>query len=179
MTHAILRAGMQRFWGLSAVLVVALAGCEGGADKQAASPPAPAPALGKAATTTPSMGSGSGRWYTAQQVSAGEIVFTQNCAVCHGKAAQGAFAWRRKGPDGKYPAPPLNGTGHGWHHPLSALRHQIGNALPPGQGAMPPFRDVLSDEQILESIAWFQSQWSDDIYGQWVQINERGGTRRR
>jgi mono/diheme cytochrome c family protein len=113
------------------------------------------------------------RWYEAEQVTRGSALFTQHCASCHGKNGEGAFTWRQVGPDGKYPPPPLNGTGHAWHHPIQALGSQIKWGAPGGQGNMPPFEDRLSDEQIVEVIAWFQYQWSDEIYAQWLQIERR------
>lgn len=59
------------------------------------------------------------------QLARGLALFQQNCAVCHGAAAQGAFNWHTPGPDGKYLPPPLNGTGHDWHHPKAALQQTI------------------------------------------------------
>lgn len=113
------------------------------------------------------------RWYDAEHVTRGGALFVQHCASCHGKNGEGAFTWRQVGPDGKYPPPPLNGTGHAWHHPIQALGSQIKWGAPGGQGNMPPFEDRLSDQQIVEVIAWFQNQWSDEIYAQWLQIEQR------
>lgn len=160
-------------------VAAALGACEGGTGDRSESRPAAQPAAKQVITSQNASRAGMKRWYSEEQVDRGERVFAEKCAGCHGKFAQGAFAWRRRGPDGKYPAPPLNGTGHAWHHSLRALHHTIRNALPPGQGRMPPFRDVLSDEQILDVIAWFQSKWPDEIYRHWAEIDQRSATRRR
>lgn len=109
------------------------------------------------------------RWYEFQQVSKGAGVFQANCAVCHGKQAEGAPNWQKLGPDGKYPAPPLNGSGHGWHHPLQILFHVIKNGSPGGQGNMPPWGEKLSDDEMIAAIAWFQSKWPEEIYAAWMQ----------
>jgi mono/diheme cytochrome c family protein len=109
------------------------------------------------------------RWYQTQQVSAGAKLFQANCAVCHGKQAQGAANWREPGPDEKYPAPPLNGTGHGWHHPLAILFQVIKYGSPGGQGNMPAWGERLTDDEIIATMAWFQSQWSPEIYQNWAQ----------
>lgn len=109
------------------------------------------------------------RWYAYQHVSQGEQVFQENCAACHGKQAEGAPDWRNIGPDDKYPAPPLNGTGHGWHHPLRVLFHVVKKGSPGGQGSMPAWGGKLSDDEIIAAIAWFQSQWSDQIYAAWAK----------
>jgi mono/diheme cytochrome c family protein len=113
------------------------------------------------------------RWYSQQQVSAGAEVFKNNCAECHGINGQGAFNWTKIGPDGKYPPPPLNGTGHAWHHPLSMLFHVVKNGSPGGQGNMPPWKEKLSDEEMIAAIAWFQSQWPDDVYAAWLRTESR------
>ena len=108
-------------------------------------------------------------WYRFDQVSAGARIYQDNCAACHGKKGEGAENWRKAGPDGKYPAPPLNGSGHAWHHPLNILFHTIKNGSTGGQGNMPAWGEKLSDEEIIAAIAWFQSKWPREIYQNWVQ----------
>ena len=107
------------------------------------------------------------RWYTPDNVSRGTVVFAQYCAVCHGKAGQGSFTWRQQGADGKFPPPPVNGTGHAWHHPIRALGSQIKFGAPGGSGTMPGFTQTLSDEDVIDVISWFQDKWSDEIYSAW------------
>lgn len=115
-----------------------------------------------------------GRWYTASQVAAGERVFQSQCAVCHGEQAQGLAAdWRQKLDDGSFPPPPLNGTAHAWHHPLSVLIQVINEGGIPLGGKMPAFAEVLTDDEKLSAIAYFQNFWNDEIYGNWQQM---GGT---
>ena len=116
-------------------------------------------------------------WYTFSQVTEGARLYRDNCAVCHGDTAQGDAGWRQIGADGKYPAPPLNGTGHGWHHPLSVLFVTVKNGSPGGQGNMPAWKDTLTDDEIVAAIAWFQSKWPKEIYTAWYQRDQqaRGG----
>lgn len=109
------------------------------------------------------------RWYAFQHVTQGSKVYQENCAACHGKFGEGGPDWKKAGPDGKYPAPPLNGTGHAWHHPLRMLLHVVKNGSPGGAGNMPAWKEKLSDEEMLAAIAWFQSKWSDQIYNAWMQ----------
>jgi mono/diheme cytochrome c family protein len=104
------------------------------------------------------------RWYDSAQASRGEPLFARHCAGCHGKGGEGAFGWRR----GVLP-PPLNGSGHAWHHPLRALGYQIKFGTPGEQGKMPGFAHALSDAQILDVIAWFQSQWPEELYAAWAR----------
>jgi mono/diheme cytochrome c family protein len=108
------------------------------------------------------------RWYTAEGVSRGAPIFARLCADCHGKKAQGDFIWRQQGADGKFPPPPLNGTAHAWHHPIRALGSQIKFGAPGGSGSMPGFTQTLSDQDVIDLIAWFQDKWSDEIYAAWL-----------
>lgn len=113
------------------------------------------------------------RWYTQENVSNGGPLFAEHCAACHGTAGEGTSTWRQRDTDGKFPPPPLNGTAHAWHHPFHVLGGQIKSGAPGGQGNMPPFGDRLSDDEIVDVIAWFQDQWPDEIYAQWWQIELR------
>lgn len=111
------------------------------------------------------------RWYNTERVTTGAEVFQTNCAPCHGKRAEGATDWRKTGPDGLLPAPPLNGTGHAWHHPMSVLFKVIRIGGPVGQSNMPAWKEKLSDEEIVAAIAWFQSHWPDELYAAWDKRN--------
>lgn len=103
----------------------------------------------------------------------GKKIFQANCSACHGSNAEGAPNWRQRGPDGKLPAPPLNGTGHMWHHPMKALRYTILNGTEKLGGNMPAWKGRLSDKDITAVIAWLQSLWSDEIYRHWKEIDQR------
>ena len=114
------------------------------------------------------------RWYSASQVNAGAAVFAENCAECHGAAAEGlADDWRERLADGSFPPPPLNGSAHAWHHPQSVLLQVINDGGVALGGKMPGFESVLSQEEKLAAIAYFQNFWSDEIYDNWLQM---GGT---
>ena len=115
----------------------------------------------------------SGRWYTQSQVDKGQIVYEKTCLACHGTQAQGITAdWRKTLPDGSYPPPPLNGTAHAWHHPMKLLKRTINKGGIPIGGKMPPFKDVLTNEDKENVIAYFQNFWNYKIYNAWLQ---RGG----
>ena len=99
------------------------------------------------------------------QITYGKKAYKEYCAKCHGLNAEGAIDWRKQLPDGNFPAPPLNGTGHAWHHPLPTLQNVIKNSRPNSE--MPAWKDTLNDAEINAIIAWFQSQWPDEIYTSW------------
>ena len=107
------------------------------------------------------------------QVSRGGKLFQQNCAECHGVNGEGAPNWRQRDAEGFFPAPPLNGTGHAWHHPQKMLHHVIKNGSPGGQGKMPAWGNHLSDQEIEDVIAWFKSKWPQPVYEAWYQMNEK------
>ena len=108
----------------------------------------------------------------AATLARGHELFEQNCARCHGADAQGAFNWRVRQADGSFPPPPLNGTGHAWHHPRVMLHYVIRNGSP-GGGNMPAWGGRLGDAEIDAIISWFQSTWPDEVYAAWWQIDQR------
>ena len=116
---------------------------------------------------------GSERWYERSRVESGGVVYAEHCARCHGARGEATPNWRQREPDGAFPPPPLNGTAHTWHHPFEILARQIKFGAPGGAGKMPTFQGVLTDEEIINVIAWFQSLWPEEIYMQWWAIQQR------
>ncbi len=115
-----------------------------------------------------------GRWYSTAQINEGNILFQQFCAVCHGDQAQGlAEDWRVRDSEGNLPPPPLNGTAHAWHHPLAVLDQVIAEGGALYEGNMPGFSGQLDKEERHAVIAYFQSLWNDEIYQNWLRINDQ------
>ncbi len=112
------------------------------------------------------------RWYTAEQVAEGKVLFRQHCSVCHGENAQGSPNWRTALPNGSFPPPPLNGAAHAWHHPLSQLEATIANGGTHAGATMPGFAKVMNRQKRLAVIAAFQDYWDDRTYRRWLG---RGG----
>jgi mono/diheme cytochrome c family protein len=109
----------------------------------------------------------------AGQLTRGAEVYRAHCAACHGSHAQGAPRWQQLGPDGKYPAPPLDGSAHAWHHPLASLKDTIRNGTQRLGGSMPPWRGKLTEAEIEAVIAYFHSLWPEEIYRAWADIDRR------
>lgn len=107
-------------------------------------------------------------------LSLGQAVFQQHCSGCHGAQAQGDPNWRKRKPDGKYPPPPLNGSGHAWHHSRAMLHEMIRTGSRPGEGDMPAWQGKLTGDEIDAVISWFQSLWPDQVYAAWYEMQERG-----
>ena len=90
---------------------------------------------------------------TGSRVAAGEEIYAQNCASCHGPV---------QGPVVLASAPVHGDAGHTWHHP-DRLLHQWVLDRPPLATVTPAFRGVLSDEQVLEVLAYIKSTWLPEI----------------
>lgn len=97
----------------------------------------------------------------------GAVKYAKNCASCHGKLAQGAPNWHEPDAKGNYPPPPLDGTGHTWHHSKEVLTTVIKKGGKPMGGVMPAFEKKLSDKDIDSIIAWLQSHWPEKILKTW------------
>lgn len=109
------------------------------------------------------------------QVARGKALYEQNCIRCHGHNAQGDPQWRQRNPDGTFPPPPLDGTGHAWHHSHDWLHEVILTGTEP-QGHMPAWGGKLNDQQVDDVIAWFQSLWPDEVYAAWWEMEQRSRT---
>ncbi|MEK6748952.1 MAG: cytochrome c [Pseudomonadota bacterium] len=107
------------------------------------------------------------------EVVKGAALYTQHCAKCHGAQGEGAPQWDIPSADGKFLPPPLDGSGHAWHHPSSVLREIIFNGSIPGKGNMPGWRDKLSLSDVDALIVWMQSLWPADIHNAWLEVEER------
>ncbi len=148
--------------GLLFVLLIAGCSDDGGAQ-------------GPTTATLPAVSGGTvqQRWYSSAQAERGSVVFGRHCSTCHGENAQGLTDdWKKRLDDGSFPPPPLNGTAHAWHHPLQQLIQTIETGGVPYGGQMPPFDEVLGDEEKLAAVAYFQSFWEDEVYLAW---RDRGG----
>lgn len=114
-----------------------------------------------------------GRWYSQEQVNAGEPLYQAYCSSCHGADGSATAEWRTVDSAGNYPPPPLNGTAHTWHHPLAVLDATIVAGGAEFGGLMPGFGTVLAEEDRWAIIAWLQSLWSNEIYQRWQEIDKR------
>jgi mono/diheme cytochrome c family protein len=127
--------------------------------------------------STTSATEASARWYTSEQLAQGKVIFSENCAACHGADAGGVGAsvgdWKTPDANGLYPAPPINGSAHAWHHSLKTLLRTINDGGKPLGGTMPAWQGRLTDAEQLSVVAAFQDYWPDDIYAKWRVIDLR------
>lgn len=118
--------------------------------------------------------------YTDEEViAAGRTLYAQNCASCHGADLRGAPDWRTPDADGFLPAPPHDQTGHTWHHPDAQLidittrgtAAIVGNGY---QSRMTGFADILTQEEIIATLAYIKSTWPQRVIEAHNTINAAG-----
>ncbi|MGQ7842862.1 c-type cytochrome [Granulosicoccus sp. 3-233] len=103
-----------------------------------------------------------------QVVQAGEVVYQQHCAACHGAQLEGQPDWRSRSSEGLLPAPPHDASGHTWHHADDLLFEitKYGASVvindPDYRSAMPVYKDILSDEQIIAVLSFIKNSWPDE-----------------
>jgi mono/diheme cytochrome c family protein len=107
------------------------------------------------------------------QLAQGEKLYQENCASCHGVKAEGDVSWRQPNADGNFPPPPLNGTGHAWHHSAEVLKSVIREGSLGGKGTMPGWAGELSEQEMDAVISWFQSLWDKQVYATWYEMQQR------
>ena len=110
-------------------------------------------------------------------IARGKVVYTEQCASCHGANLEGQPNWRKRLPNGRLPAPPHDATGHTWHHSDMQLFDMVKNgtaAMMPGyETDMPAYRDILSDTDIWAVISFIESTWAPDIRERQERMNRR------
>jgi len=101
---------------------------------------------------------------------AGQQTYLDNCAACHGVVGEGQPNWQVVDADGRYLAPPHDGTGHTWHHADGQLFRLVkfGGAslnIPDFKSGMPAFQDTLTDDEIKEVLIHIRTFWNDEERG--------------
>ena len=115
----------------------------------------------------------------ARLTARGAVVYRDHCASCHGASLEGQPNWRERGPDGLLPAPPHDASGHTWHHADELLIRITRDGVaavagdPGYRTAMPVYRGVLSDADIVAVLSWIKSQWPPDVRAKHDQMNAR------
>jgi mono/diheme cytochrome c family protein len=97
----------------------------------------------------------------------GDVLYERHCAACHGINLEGQANWQTQKPDGSWPAPPHDETGHTWHHNDDYLIRTTlyGGASVTGNrlNRMPAFSHVLTVEDAKAIIEYIKSTWSVEI----------------
>jgi mono/diheme cytochrome c family protein len=111
------------------------------------------------------------------KIEAGKLLYNQYCASCHQVNLAGAKNWKGFDEDGHRKAPPLNGTGHTWHHSDELLhkiiKHGFAKLIKNYEGKMMGFGDNIEDEGIDNILSYIKSYWNDDIYFHQLEISKK------
>ena len=105
----------------------------------------------------------------------GKIAYENNCVSCHMINLSGAENWKGVDSDGHRKAPPLDGSGHTWHHDDKTLhaiiKYGLAKLVKNYEGKMIGFDDKLSDQEIDSVLAYMKSYWSIDKYEYQVNMS--------
>lgn len=116
------------------------------------------------------------RWYDTQQVTKGQQLYDTHCVSCHRDNAVGAKNWKHKDKSGFLPPPPLNGDAHTWHHDAALLLKIMDEGGTLYDGVMPGFKEVLSQKEKLQILAYIQHFWDDETYRYWMKTIQKEKT---
>jgi len=109
-------------------------------------------------------------------ITRGKIIYQNNCISCHQVNLVGVENWKDLDEDGHRKSPPLNGTGHTWHHDDATLHNIIKYGLVKlvknYQGKMLGFEDKLKDKDIDSVLAYIKSFWPDDMYQHQINLSK-------
>ena len=109
-------------------------------------------------------------------IARGKIAYQNNCVSCHQVNLSGAENWKGLDEDGHRKAPPLNGTGHTWHHDDKTLhaiiKYGLSELVKNYEGKMMGFGNNLSDKDIDGVLAYIKSFWPEDKYNYQINLNK-------
>ena len=97
----------------------------------------------------------------------GMELYTNNCASCHTGNLTGNPEWKTSlDDDGQRLPPPLNGTGHTWHHApqqlFDIIRYGYKKTNPDYQGKMLG-NENLTDDEIWSILEYIKTMWPENI----------------
>ncbi len=97
---------------------------------------------------------------TRDRIAAGSALYEEYCQSCHGAGGVGESPEDPSARDEYgFKAPALNDDMHAWHHSDADLRATINDGSPRNE-RMAPLRDVLSENEVDEILAYIKSTWS-------------------
>ena len=109
-------------------------------------------------------------------INRGKIAYENNCASCHMINLVGVENWKGVDKDGHQKAPPLNGTGHTWHHDdktlHSIIKYGLAKLVEGYEGKMRGFEESLSDKEIDSVLAYIKSYWPKVEYDHQIGISK-------
>ena len=109
-------------------------------------------------------------------VRAGMTHYKTHCAQCHGRNLQGQPLWTVQDAYAHQRAPAHDDSGHTWQHSDEEFFQMIRVGHLPGPDSkdpsyMPAFAKVVSDQEILEVMAFIKARWSLGIQVSQASLN--------
>ena len=97
----------------------------------------------------------------------GKELYVENCSTCHMENLSGHPKWKSElDEEGQRQAPPLNGTGHTWHHSpeqlFQIIRYGYKKFDPNYKGKMLGNED-LSEDDVWSILEYIKSMWPENI----------------
>ena len=97
----------------------------------------------------------------------GKLLYQKNCSSCHMKNLSGHLKWKTElDEDSHRQAPPLNGTGHAWHHEpkqlFQIIRYGYKKIDPNYKGKMLG-NEKLTDDEVWSILNYIKSIWPENI----------------
>lgn len=112
-------------------------------------------------------------------VAKGKAVYAAHCASCHGANLEGQPNWQQQLADGTYPPPPQDASGHTWQHSDTELFVMVRDGDDPDISNpisfMPAFGKNLSEDDILDVLAYIKASWPPDVLALQERLNRKGG----
>jgi len=104
----------------------------------------------------------------AAAVLKGKVIYQQTCSACHGRYLEGQPLWQLDDQYAGRRAPAQDATGHTWQHSDEDLfaMTKYGRFPQTPEDAishMPAFQKDLSDEEVLDVLAFIKSRWPTGI----------------
>ncbi len=103
---------------------------------------------------------------SSPELQEGQRIYDLRCAHCHGNSGDGQLPVTIPTAEavGLHIVPPQDASGHTWMHPTQRLRQVIRDGIvnPLQQFPMPPFADVMTDEEIDWVIAYMALWWTEE-----------------
>jgi mono/diheme cytochrome c family protein len=100
----------------------------------------------------------------AKSVARGKQTYDSHCATCHKRDGVGesTVPWSIRRTD-FIEAMPLDETSHAWHHGDEQLIGMILDGTARSRTRMPVWRNILSEQDAADLVAYLKSLWSDRI----------------
>ncbi|MFL2878974.1 MAG: cytochrome c [Candidatus Pelagibacterales bacterium] len=107
----------------------------------------------------------------------GKKLYKQYCASCHQSNLSGAVNWKSLDNDGHRKAPPLNGTGHTWHHSDEILhkiiKYGLAKLVKNYEGKMYGYGDKIDDQGIDNILSYIKSYWNEENYKYQINLSKK------